>query len=116
MDIQDILFSDQLPADRKRDIISLLDALGINNPYLRVLVPTDANDDINGSQHVSGGGTDFTYRDATLDDVLYASSAGVYDYFSEYAGRYTGHYYNGSDTKFQALVFDPPAYAASHHF
>lgn len=116
MDIQDIIFSHDVPTALKQDIIGMLDDIGNLDPYLKVLVPTATNDDVNGSQHAHNGGNDFTYQDATLDDVQSATSAGVYDYFSEEGSHYTGHYYNGSDRKFQAIVFNPPAYAATHHF
>jgi hypothetical protein len=116
MDIQDIIFSDTVPTARKQDIIELMDREHITDPYTKILIPTATNDDVNGSQHAHNGGTDFTYRDATMEDVLEASAVGVYDYFSNVdAQTYTGHYYNGDGAHFQAIVVDPPAYAATYH-
>lgn len=112
MDIQDIIFDPSAPQGLRREVFEYMldENLGA---YTRVLVPTESNDDINGSQHASGGGTDFTYRDATDDDLQSVSTLGYYEYFSSYRGAYTGHYYEGDGDHFEALVLNPPAYAAS---
>jgi hypothetical protein len=117
MDIQDILFNSQVSVNLKQAIIQLMAQENISDPYMKVLHPTATNDDVNGSQHARNGGTDFTYRDATEDDVSEASSLGYYEYFSQTGNddEYTGHYYEGSDRKFDAIVLDPPAYAATVH-
>lgn len=74
--------------------------------------PTDTNNDVDGSQH--NGDIDFTYEDATEANVHEATNLGYYEYFSQYGfGTYTGHYYNGSDDKFAAIVINPLAYAAT---
>ena len=114
MDLQDILFSDRLDLSVKEVVLRAMQDYGIHDPYLKVLTPTATNDDVNGSQHVSNGGTDFTYRDAEVEDVAAASTLGYYEYFSGYYGDYTGHYYNGDGHHFAALVVDPPAYAADY--
>ena len=116
MDILDAFFNSQAPVALKQDLVAMADYFGVDDPYMKLLVPTASNDDVNGSQHASNGGNDFTYQDATIDDLLNATSAGIYDYFSVYADGYTGHYYQGSDSKFQAIVLNPPAYAATYHF
>lgn len=79
--------------------------------YTKILIPTDSNDDVNGSQHVSDGGNDFTYRDADWDEIENASSLGFYEYFSNFGDVYTGHYYEGDMNHFCAIVVDPPPYA-----
>lgn len=113
MDISDIIFNNQAPLELKQAIITLMDQKNINSPYMRVLTPTASNDDVNGSQHVSNGGTDFTYRDIEEDDLDGVTGLGYYEYFSETysGGEITGHYYNGSEQKFDAIVLNPPAYA-----
>jgi hypothetical protein len=113
MDISDILFNNQAPLELKQAIITLVDRKNITSPYTRVLTPTASNDDVNGSQHAHNGGTDFTYRDIEEDDLSDVSGIGYYEYFSETysGGEITGHYYNGSERKFEAIVINPPAYA-----
>ena len=108
----EIFFNSAVSASVKEGLLSLIEREQISSDIL-VLKPTSTNDDINGSQHASGGGTDFTYEDASESDVVGASSLGYYEYFAEYGTVYTGHYYNGSDYKFAAVVVDPPAYAAT---
>ena len=76
-----------------------------------IVTPTDTNDDVSGSQHVSNGGTDFSYRDADFDDIDNATSIGFYEHFSRTATDYTGHYYRGDMRHFPAIVVNPPAYA-----
>lgn len=115
MDISDIIFNTQAPIELKQAIITLMDKENITSPYMRVLTPTATNDDVNGSQHARNGGTDFTYRDVEEDDLDGVSGIGYYEYFSDTysTGIYTGHYYNGSDQKFEAIVLNPPAYAVT---
>lgn len=110
MDISDVIFDSSIRLETKQSILSLIQRHSLTG-YTPILTPTDKNDDINGSQHAANGGTDFTYRDATWDEVSEASSLGVYDYFSNYAGEYTGHYYQGDGSHFRALVVNPPTYA-----
>lgn len=112
MDVQDIVFSTSASLELKTAVLQLCHEHSLSG-YTRVLVPTATNDDVNGSQHASNGGTDFTYRDADEDDVAAASTLGYYEYFSGYGAGYTGHYYNGDGRHFDALVLDPPAYAVA---
>ncbi len=115
MDIQDVLFDRDVPLSVKQAFLQLMnDADGYVGPYTKVLTPTDTNDDVNGSQHAADGGTDFSYRDATASEIVNASTLGYYEYFSETLSGYTGHYYNGDGNHFEAVVVDPPAYAASY--
>ncbi len=111
MDITDILFSYEASSYFREKLFEFAMDHNITNRYLPILVPTDTNNDVNGSQHARNGGTDFTYRDANWDDVENASALGYYEYFSETGFGYTGHYYEGSDRKFDAIVINPPAYA-----
>lgn len=110
MDITDVMFDPSIRFDVKLSILNLIQAHSLTG-YQKVLIPTDENDDVTGSQHAANGGNDFTYRDATWDEINDANSMGVYDYFSNYGGVYTGHYYQGDGAHFQALVVNPPAYA-----
>ena len=110
MDISDALFDSSIGLGVKQAILNLVQVHSLTG-YTPILTPTDKNDDVNGSQHAYNGGTDFTYRDVSWDEVNDASSLGVYDYFSNYAGEYTGHYYQGDESHFRALVVNPPAYA-----
>lgn len=116
MNIMDTFFDSQVPVKLKQHFVAMVASFGVDDPYMKLLVPTASNDDVNGSQHASNGGNDFTYQDATIDDILNAKSAGIYDYFSKCRLGYTGHYYQGSDAKFQAIVLNPPAYAATYRF
>lgn len=114
LNVSDILFDSSIPLSTKTEILTYLDRYN-HLSDLPVLKPTASNDDVNGSQHASNGGTDFTYQDATIEDVRDASTLGYYEYFANYSfDTYTGHYYQGDDRKFDALVIDPPAYAADH--
>lgn len=110
MQTSDILFGYQYPFSLKRAILELMEN---NSVYqdLEVLIPSESNDDVNGSQHARNGGNDFTYDSATEENVLAAETLGHYEYFSSTGYGYTGHYYHGSDSKFAAIVIDPPAYA-----
>lgn len=114
MDIQDVIFDPEVSMDLKHAILQLMADEHIRSGFTPILVPTSTNDDVNGSQHASNGGTDFTYRDADMDDVQRATTLGYYEYFSNYGVGYTGHYYNGDGRHFDAIVLDPPAYAVSH--
>jgi hypothetical protein len=114
MDASDIIFNTYAPDDVRRAILEVMIRERISDPNIKVLTPTDTNDDVNGSQHAANGGTDFTYRDVDSDDVAAAETLGVYDYFAETFNGYTGHYYQGSDYKFQAIVINPPTYAISY--
>lgn len=107
--IEDALFSDEVSLNTKIEILTYMDNENLSQ-WTPILTPTEQNNDINGSQHHSSI-IDFTYRDATMEDISNASSLGDYDYFSVSGGGYTGHYYEGSDNKFEALVVDPPSYA-----
>lgn len=113
MDISDIIFNNQAPLELKQAILTLIDQENISSGYTRVLTPTASNNDVNGSQHVTNGGTDFTYRDVEEDDLTGVTGLGYYEYFSETysGGEITGHYYEGSERKFDAIVLNPPAYA-----
>lgn len=115
MDISDIIFNTQAPIALKQAIITLMDNENISSPYTPVLTPTASNDDVNGSQHARNGGTDFTYRDVEEDDLDGVTGIGYYEYFSDTysTGIYTGHYYQGSDRKFDAIVLNPPTYAVT---
>lgn len=115
MDISDVLFSRDTSFTLKHSILDLMEQNGITDAYMRVLTPTDSNDDVDGSQHARNGGNDFTYREITEEDLENVSGLGYYEYFSEgYTGDViTGHYYHGSSNKFEAIVINPPAYAVS---
>lgn len=112
MDVQDILFSSTASLELKAAVLELCHQHSLS-AYTKVVTPTATNDDVNGSQHASNGGTDFTYRDATEEDVAAASTLGYYEYFTGYGDQYTGHYYNGDGRYFDAIVLDPPAYAVT---
>lgn len=115
MDTSDLLHSSQASLTLKTAILEILENNGVTYP-VEVLVPTAANSDINGSQH-AGDDIDFTYEDATEAHFEDASSLGYYEYFSSTGfGKYTGHYYQGSDSKFGAVVINPPAYAVEISF
>lgn len=109
--IEDALFSEEIPLSVKIEILTYMDTYNLSS-WTPILTPTENNNDIDGSQHHSAI-IDFTYRDATMDDISNASSLGDYDYFSVSGADYTGHYYEGSDSKFEALVINPPSYAIS---
>lgn len=112
MDISEVFFSDYIGPSVKRAVLDLMTSYSIHSD-LRVLMPTESNDDINGSQHAAGGGTDFTYEDATEADVAGARTLGYYQHFSVYSSTlYTGNQYQGDGNLFSAIVVDPPAYAA----
>lgn len=115
MDATDLLFSLDAETALKEAVIGIIQREYISNPALPILTPTDTNDDVNGSQHVSNGGTDFTYRDATAQDLLAATSIGYYEYFSRTETGYTGIQYNGDGRLFPAIVINPPAYAIDTH-
>lgn len=114
MDIQDLIFDSSVSMEMKTTLLQVMADNHAFSPYTKVLVPTETNDDVNGSQHVTNGGNDFTYRDATEDDVASATTLGYYEYFSGYGSVYTGHYYEGDSRYFEAVVLDPPAYAATY--
>lgn len=107
----DIFFNPDISLDIKQAVLELLDSERISFDA-SVLKRTATNNDVDGSQH--DGEIDFTYEDADENDVRETTSLGYYEYFSQYGfGTYTGHYYNGSDQKFAAIVINPPAYAAT---
>lgn len=111
--VSDIFFNPNISLAIKQGVVELLDSERISSD-VSVLKRTATNNDVDGSQH--DGEIDFTYEDADEDDVREATSLGYYEYFGQYGfGTYTGHYYNGSDQKFAAIVIDPPAYAATVH-
>ncbi len=116
MDIIDALSSREVPSSVKHLLIDILDSEYAINIHSSILTPTATNDDVNGSQHAAHGGNDFTYEDIS-EEQLYGSGLtfGVYEYFSREGAHYTGHYYNGEDYKFAALVLNPPAYAVTYH-
>jgi hypothetical protein len=117
MDIKDIVFSSSAPSSLKRAIMDIVFEQGITDHCMKVLTPTDTNNDVNGSQHVSNGGTDFTYRDVTESDLWDATSIGYYDYFGTVnSSIYTGHSYEGSERRFSAIVINPPEYAIDIRF
>lgn len=113
MDIQDILFNNNFDDSLRQSFFQFMIEENITDSHIPILKSSQTNDDVNGSQHVSHGGSDFTYVDADEDDVESATTLGYYEYFSEYGANYTGHYYQGSERKFAAIVVDPPAYAAT---
>lgn len=82
MDIQDIIFNPDVTYTVKQAVLALMEAEHISDPYTRVLTPTMSNDDVNGGQHSSHGGSDFTYEDLTVDVINDASALGFYEYFS----------------------------------
>ena len=88
--------------------------------WLPVLVPTEDNTDYDGSNFtINGDVANFTYRDATEEDVHHATSAGYWEYFGEYAydtSIYTGNQYETDSELFPAIVLDPPAYAREVFF
>lgn len=112
--VSEALFDTSIPVHVRR---ALFDAVLSENgvfEWTPILTPTDTNDDVNGSQHAVNGGTDFSYRDASLSDLSNAESFGFYEYFSREGSGYTGHYYNGDGNHFAAIVVNPPAYAATY--
>lgn len=100
------------------DFRSVLENLVEEHPgsaYCRVLVPTEDNNDIDGSQHHSER-INFTYEDASYEDILNASSLGFYENFSNYDGdTYTGNIYDGTGHLFAAVVVNPPNYAVDYN-
>ena len=113
--ISDLIFDYRVGFHIKEALLEVMEREGVHSD-LPVLKPTATNDDVNGSQHVSNGGTDFGYDDATVDDVVDGSTLGYYENFAESygsSGSYTGHSYEGSGSRFAAVVVDPPAYAAT---
>jgi len=115
MDIIDALTSREVPSHVKHQLIDILESEYSIDAHSSILTPTATNDDVNGSQHASNGGNDFTYEDADESSLSQDSlTFGVYDYFSREGSHYTGHYYNGESHKFAALVVNPPAYAATY--
>lgn len=115
MDISDILFSPYTSSSLKRAVFELMESNRITDASTPVLTPTATNDDINGSQHVANGGTDFSYEDASDSQIEDASSLGYYEYFlpiTAGSSIYTGNQYHGEGFMFAAVVVDPPAYAA----
>lgn len=118
MDISDMLFSPYTSIALKRAVFELMERYSITDASTPVLIPTATNDDINGSQHASGGGTDFSYEDASDSQIENASSLGYYEHFrsiSSSGAPYTGNQYHGEGYMFAAVVVDPPAYAAELH-
>ena len=88
--------------------------------WIPVLVPTEENTDYNGSNFtINGDLANFTYRDATEEDVYHATSAGYWECFGEYTydtSIYTGNQYDINGISFPAIVLDPPAYAREVFF
>lgn len=114
--ISDIIFNYRTSFSIKEAFLELMEQESIHSD-LQILKPTSTNDDVNGSQHASNGGNDFTYEDATVDDVIGGSTLGYYEYFANsYGGNYTGHSYEGSGERFAAVVVNPPAYAATVNY
>ena len=119
MDISDILFGEYAPLALKQAVLELIEKERITDRYIPVLKRTATNDDVNGSQHSSTGGTDFSYEDALYEDVRGASSLGYYEYFRSItvgSSIYTGNQYHGTGYMFPALVIDPPEYAVGVRF
>lgn len=87
---------------------------------MRVLVLTDENTDHDGSFYAQDGSpANFTYRDATYDDVVHATSAGYWNCFGRYEHDldvYTGNQYEIDGVAFPAIVLDPPVYAQEVYF
>lgn len=116
MDISDIIFSPYLPSRLKRAVFEFIEDHDIHDPSLQVVIPCSTNDDVNGSQHAPNGGTDFSYEDASEDQIRNASTLGYYEDFriiTPGLRYYTGNQYHGEGNFFAALVIDPPAYAAT---
>lgn len=116
MDIQDALESDRVSRAVKHMLIDIVEDTPGIDLYSKILTPTATNDDVNGSQHAYNGGTDFTYEDASCDqlEASYGISFGTYDYFAVEGDHYTGHSYHGEDHRFEAVVVNPPAYAVEY--
>lgn len=112
--------------DQREELEQPLKELLINNDMIQcfswipVLVPTEENTDYNGSNFtINGDIANFTYRDATEEDVLHATSAGYWDYFGEYTydtSIYSGNQYETDGELFPAIVLDPPTYAREVFF
>lgn len=115
MYLEDLCLDESIPSSKREAVRDFAERKGVGL-YIKVLVPSDSNDDVNGSQHVSNGGTDFTYRDADSDDVVNGSALGFYPYFRKFYSGYTGHSYEGEGEFFSAIVVDPPAYAVDEAF
>jgi len=115
VDISDVLFNRDVSQRVREVLYSIFEDHCEVSEYTKILKPSDTNNDQNGSQHSAIGGTDFTYVDATEDDINEAKSLGFYEYFSDYGGGYTGHYYEGDGNHFAAIVVDPPEYAISEY-
>lgn len=114
MDMSDVIFDNSIPMYIRRAFLDFTELEPNVQAYTKILKRTHSNDDVNGSQN-GGSNTDFTYEDVSTYDVSNASSLGYYEYFSDYNGVYTGHYYQGEETKFSAVVIDPPEYAIQMH-
>jgi hypothetical protein len=116
MNVEDALTSDCVSREVKHMLLDIV----LDNPgfgfWSSILTPTAANDDVNGSQHASNGGNNFTYEDASYDQLSdsYGLTFGTYDYFAREGSLYTGHSYHGEGNRFEAIVVNPPTYAVSY--
>ena len=96
------------------NIVEYAEDTYFSGDYEPILIPSDANNDVNGSAHHPYD-VHFTYRDATEEEILEASSIGTHSFaeamFATDDEQYTGHGYDGVGEYFYALVVDPPKYA-----
>jgi hypothetical protein len=83
---------------------------------LRILKPSENNNDTTGSQSWSSDPICFGYDDAVIEDVINGHHVGYYDAFvvrpdgsDPSDGRYSGNQYEG-EHMFEAIVIDPPDY------
>lgn len=95
MDIADVIFSSYMPAQVKRAFLEIMIDEKITDQTIKIIRPTDTNDD-------------FTYQDATEDEIYDATTLGYYKYFFNYGSNYTGHQYYGTGNPFEAIVINPP--------
>lgn len=97
---------------------SIVEAHGLSEDT-PILYTSSRNNDIDGSQHHENT-IHFTYRDANIVDVDDCVTAGYYEFFAPYENAnsdelYTGNQYEGNGNFFDAIVVDPPDYAATHN-
>lgn len=115
MDILDLITHPSVSRELKHLMVDILEDEALLSVYCPILTPRSSNDDLNGSQHAEGGGTDFTYEEAAIEQLLsWDLTFGVYEYFSREGDHFPGHCYHGDGNHFAALVVNPPAYAATY--
>lgn len=109
--IEDVIFEEEIPLSVRVSILEYMDRYNLSRNTM-ILTPTSSNNDIDGSAHHDAM-IDFTYEIPSTSQISEATTLGDYAYFSYDDGDYTGHTYQGGDSKFEALVIDPPEYAVS---